>query len=371
MDIIIIRQPIPYKSLDSMVQYLQTHLVQHLLLLLFEPPSTSLKLLTGDLARLTHLPPAVNLVLAGSLAMAAYCLHVNYFDERTHLTRDFFAELLDSSGFHFFVLISQYYGIKAVLQLPALSPALKVATLAIAELNIVTLYAALYIFSLTHMLLGTMGITLMRAASLLMKQLELRLLQMAAVPAGAEATSTATTNGHHPTFRREYVQMVLFLSTGNRRFLAQTLLPMLLVNCPSTALLITTLLNYGQFPLHPLVQLLVVMVLGEQFLCIFISHLMQANVNGQLRTLARRFISLVYSDDGGRGGGRGAGAGRQLYTSGAKRSDCAVASFWSGFTLKSPMVLATPLLGASLVLTLSSFFYFIRSCLMFIYQTNF
>ena len=226
------------------------------------------------------------------------------------------------------------------------------ATLAIAELNIVTLYAALYIFSLTHMLLGTMGITLMRAVSLLMKQLELKLLQMAAVPVPVvkvvrkgdqkprlalrllqQRQRMATT----ATFRREYVQMVLFLSTGNRRFLAQTLLPMLLVNCPSTALLITTLLNYGQFPLHPLVQLLVVMVLGEQFLCIFIFHLMQANVNGQLRTLARRFISLVYSDGGGRGGcGRGGGAGRQLYTSRAKKERLRSCLFLERFHTKKP-----------------------------------
>lgn len=38
-------------------------------------------------------------MLVGSLAMAAYYLHLNYFDQTTHLTRDFFAELLDSSGF--------------------------------------------------------------------------------------------------------------------------------------------------------------------------------------------------------------------------------------------------------------------------------
>ncbi len=246
----------------------------------------------------------------------------------------------------FFVLILQYYGIRAVLyELPALSPALKVATLVIAELNIVTLYAALYIFSLTHMLLGTLGITLMRAASLLMKQLEVRLLQVSVPVVVVQEQSDRKLRlalliqqrqRMATTFRREYVQMVLFLSTGNRRFLAQTLLPMLLVNCPSTALLITTLLNYGQFPLHPLVQLLVVMVLGEQFLCIFISHLMQANVNGQLRTLARRFISLVYSDDGGRGCGRGGGAGRQLYTSGARKERLRSCLFLERFHTKKP-----------------------------------
>ncbi len=204
----------------------------------------------------------------------------------------------------FFVLMSQFYGIRAVLRLP-LPPAVLVTTLAAVTLNLCTLYAALYALSLSHVLIGTLGLTLLKAVSVLLGQLQQLLLLLARRRGQKrEVTSSSSSSNNSSTFCREYTRVVIFFSRNNR-YLAKSLLPMLLVNCPSTALLISTLLSSlssQSHRLHPVVQLLTVAVLLEQFLSIFLAHLLLANLNGHLRTLARRYISLAFSGDQFSGG---------------------------------------------------------------------
>ncbi len=196
----------------------------------------------------------------------------------------------------FFVLMSQFYGIRAVLRLPLLSPAALVATLVTAELNIFTLYTALYIFSLSYMLIAMLGFTLLKAVSVLLGQLQ-QLLLLADRKGRKKLVTTST-------FRREYTRVVIFFIRNNG-YTAKSLLPMLLVNCPSTALLISILLtslsstksSQSGHELHPVVQVLTVAVLLAQFLSIFIDHLLLATLNGHLRVLARRYISLAFTGD--------------------------------------------------------------------------
>ncbi len=369
---LVLQQAIPYKSLDFMQQYLRAYFtltggqkwrrfrplflvlafksVHYLLLSVYEPPTTTLKLLSNDLFRLIHLPPATYLVLVGTLVICAYYLYMIYF-ETMHTAMDFFAEVMDDrmrtttflisrympgkkgqtvsqylkqycfivlnalqvfilaigklldffqyfltlnlllpSLADFFVLVSQFYGVRAVIRLP-LSPAALVATLIVTELNIFTLYAALYIFSLSHMLIGTLGLTLMKAVSVLLGQLQ-QLLLLADRKGRKKLVTTST-------FRREYTRVVIFFIRNNG-YAAKSLLPMLLVNCPSTALLISTLLtslSSKSHRLHPVVQVIVVIVLLALFVSIFLVHLLLSNLNGHLRILARRYISLAFTGD--------------------------------------------------------------------------
>lgn len=126
---LIIQQPIPYKSLDFLQQYLRAYFTltgeqkwrrfrllfflltlksaHHLLLSVYEPPTTTLKLLGNDLFRLTHLPPATNLVAVGTLAISGYYLYLIYF-ETMHTAMDFFAEVMDDRRRTTTFLISRY-----------------------------------------------------------------------------------------------------------------------------------------------------------------------------------------------------------------------------------------------------------------------
>lgn len=197
--------------------------------------------------------------------------------------------------------MSQFYGIRAVLRLPLLSPAALVATLIVTELNMLTLYTALYIFSLSHMLLAMLGFTLMKAVSVLLGQLQ----QLLLIARRKRRKNLVTSSSRR--FRREYTRVVIFFSRNNG-YTAKSLLPMLLVNCPSTALLISTLLtssSSSSLPtasshshrLHPVVQLIAVIVLLALFVSIFLVHLLLSNLNGHLRALARRYISLAFTGD--------------------------------------------------------------------------
>ncbi len=126
---LIIQQPIPYKSLDFTQQYLRAYFsltggqkwcrfrplflvltfksVNHLLLSVYEPPTPMLKLLSNDFLRLTHLPPATNLVAVGTLAISGYYLYMIYF-ETMHTAMDFFAEVMDDRRRTTTFLISRY-----------------------------------------------------------------------------------------------------------------------------------------------------------------------------------------------------------------------------------------------------------------------
>ncbi len=131
----------------------------------------------------------------------------------------------------------------------------------------------------------------MKAVSVLLGQLQ-QLLLLADRKGRKKLVTTST-------FRREYTRVVIFFIRNNG-YTAKSLLPMLLVNCPSTALLISTLLtslSSKSHRLHPVVQLIVVIVLLEQFLSIFLAHLLLANLNGHLRAIARRYISLAFTGD--------------------------------------------------------------------------
>lgn len=77
------------------------------------------------------------------------------------------------------------------------------------------------------------------------------------------------------------------------KYVARAFMPLLLVNCPSNALLTITLLT-GSRHLDLMVQFLLLMVLLEQFLCIFLVHSLLASLNDRLKTLAQRYIPLLY-----------------------------------------------------------------------------
>lgn len=378
---LVLQQAIPYKSLDFMQQYLRAYFtltggqkwrrfrplffvlafksVHYLLLSVYEPPTTTLKLLSNDLFRLTHLPPATNLVMVGTLVISGYYLYMIYF-ETMHTAMDFFAEVMDDRRRTTTFLISRYmpgkkrmtvsqylkqycFIVLNALQVfilaigkcrlklfsvfpntkpfapftcrlfrscvsilrssggDSLSPAALVATLIVTELNIFTLYAALYIFSLSHMLLAMLGFTLMKAVSVLLGQLQ----QLLLIARRKRRKNLVTSSSRK--FRREYTRVVIFFSRNNG-YTAKSLLPMLLVNCPSTALLISTLLtssSSSSLPtasshshrLHPVVQLIAVIVLLALFVSIFLVHLLLSNLNGHLRALARRYISLAFTGD--------------------------------------------------------------------------
>ncbi len=126
---LVLQQAIPYKSLDFMQQYLRAYFtltggqkwrrfrplflvlafksVHYLLLSVYEPPTTTLKLLSNDLFRLIHLPPATYLVLVGTLVICAYYLYMIYF-ETMHTAMDFFAEVMDDRRRTTTFLISRF-----------------------------------------------------------------------------------------------------------------------------------------------------------------------------------------------------------------------------------------------------------------------
>ncbi|KAH9390219.1 hypothetical protein TYRP_007774 [Tyrophagus putrescentiae] len=410
---LIIQQPIPYKSLDFLQQYLRAYFTltgeqkwrrfrllfflltlksaHHLLLSVHEPPTTTLKLLGNDLFRLTHLPPATNLVAVGTLAISGYYLYLIYF-ETMHTAMDFFAEVMDDRrrtttflisrympgkrgqtvsqylkqycfvvlialqvfilAIDFFVLMSQFYGIRAVLRLPLLSPAALVATLIVTELNMLTLYTALYIFSLSHMLLAMLGFTLMKAVSVLLGQLQ----QLLLIARRKRRKNLVTSSSRR--FRREYTRVVIFFSRNNG-YTAKSLLPMLLVNCPSTALLISTLLTSSSS--SSLQQALKV----TDFIRIFLVHLLLSNLNGHLRALARRYISLAFTGDH---------CGVQLYkqkTKHPQRERLLSCLFQERFHSRKPTGFTYFTFGYLSRFNFVKYLLFYSELFMFVYQTGF
>ncbi len=220
--------------------------------------------------------------------------------------------------------MSQYYGVHVVLQLP-LSLTLIALTLLIAELNVATFYLALYVFSFSHMLLGkgmipfltrrevtkikclpvnlklillpgTLAFTLLEAFRLLMKQLA-GLLVVAASENKNKSSPKVQNSCARANFRQQYTRVVILVSKANK-YVARAFMPLLAVNCPSNALLTITLLTSQAGRLDLVVQLLTIMVLFEQFLCIFLVHSLLANLNDRLKSIAKKFIPLMYSQKG-------------------------------------------------------------------------
>ncbi|KAH9406315.1 hypothetical protein TYRP_013926 [Tyrophagus putrescentiae] len=180
--------------------------------------------------------------------------------------------------------MSQYYGVHVVLQLP-LSLTLIALTLLIAELNVATFYlalnACLHPFGGISSADETVGRAVGGGGQRKQKQVF------------TESTKQLCKS----QLRQQYTRVVILVSKANK-YVARAFMPLLAVNCPSNALLTITLLTSQAGRLDLVVQLLTIMVLFEQFLCIFLVHSLLANLNDRLKSIAKKFIPLMYSQKG-------------------------------------------------------------------------
>ncbi len=221
-----------------------------------------------------------------------------------------------------------------LFQSPQLSLYQKAVSLIVAELDFFLMYLALYVFSYSHMLLGTLTLSLLEIIRQLMKQLEGFLKRMKVKSAGgiAKKKGTCSLEEKAVTFCRQYTETVVSISRTNRGYFSRVLMLLLLVNCPSNALLTIILINAyisptlsGHHPLGLLVQFLVVMTILEQFLCIFLIHSLLAGLNSRLKALPRRYISVL------------SGRRSQMYSrEGNRRSKLQNHFFLSAFHTKKP-----------------------------------
>ena len=143
---------------------------------------------------------------------------------------------------------------------------------------------------------GTLAFTLLEAFRLLMKQLA-GLLVVAASENKNKSSPKVQNSCARANFRQQYTRVVILVSKANK-YVARAFMPLLAVNCPSNALLTITLLTSQAGRLDLVVQLLTIMVLFEQFLCIFLVHSLLANLNDRLKSIAKKFIPLMYSQKG-------------------------------------------------------------------------
>lgn len=110
----VLRQPIPYKSLDFIYSVLDIHYnvsqkrkwrqlrplyailalkgIHFLFLVFYKLPLTALQLIAHDLIGLNNLPAKCNLIIIGALLLSAYYNYLNII--QPHITVDFFAQVM-------------------------------------------------------------------------------------------------------------------------------------------------------------------------------------------------------------------------------------------------------------------------------------
>lgn len=102
-------------------------------------------------------------------------------------------------------------------------------------------------------------------------------------------------------FRREYVRAVVNIGHTNEH-IGSTLVPLLLVNCPANAQLAIALITSYYRPeserLDLKVQFFMIAVMMQQFVCIFLLHVLIARLNGRLKKIARSYAPLLFDHRG-------------------------------------------------------------------------
>ncbi|KAH9406359.1 hypothetical protein TYRP_013971 [Tyrophagus putrescentiae] len=93
-------------------------------------------------------------------------------------------------------------------------------------------------------------------------------------------------------YRHEYTKAVVTITSGNH-YLGVAFVPLLLVNCPANALLTIVLLTWN---LVFGARFILLMLMLQQFICIFVIHSLVAHLNDRLTMLAKMFIPFIYAD---------------------------------------------------------------------------
>ncbi|KAH9389440.1 hypothetical protein TYRP_023314, partial [Tyrophagus putrescentiae] len=97
---------------------------------------------------------------------------------------------------------------------------------------------------------------------------------------------------YNAIYRHEYTKAVVTITSGNH-YLGVAFVPLLLVNCPANALLTIVLLTWN---LVFGARFILLMLMLQQFICIFVIHSLVAHLNDRLTMLAKMFIPFIYAD---------------------------------------------------------------------------
>lgn len=348
---LIFQQAIPYKSLAFIHQYLRLHRTlsnpkrlkyflpvftivffksaHYVFLTAFPPQTTANKLFHADITQLVNLPPITNFILTANILLSGYFIALNYLDEKscayvvTTIDELFVKEktkllisLYKSSGLtvfeyiqsygkrvllflqffilavDFVIIVSQLVGIWLFLnELPSSTFSNKLFIFLVGEVNVCTFYIVLYTFCYAHILQGALAFILLEAVRLLLEQLQRRLINFTRDRKKNKETKVLLLY-QQAIYRHEYTKAVVTITSGNH-YLGVAFVPLLLVNCPANALLTIVLLTWN---LVFGARFILLMLMLQQFICIFVIHSLVAHLNDRLTMLAKMFIPFIYAD---------------------------------------------------------------------------
>ena len=175
-------------------------------------------------------------------------------------------------------MLTQYCGFVAVYRFQNCTLLFKTLALLFAELNAISMYAALFTFSYSFVLMGIYNLTLLET-------LKIMLIHLKKLMPNCQLSKVATQTTRYRTY---YVKALLLICKCNE-YTGKSIVPLLLVIGPGNALLLISLLT---FTLDAQVQFITVMVLQKMFLNIFIVHLIFAQLNTKLKSLAKIYLPV-------------------------------------------------------------------------------
>ena len=292
--------------------------VQHSIFAFYSPSTRLWKVLLVDILQIGGLPPKSNLILVASLLLGGYFLHLNFFDH-DHNALDIVNDLLvkrhnvliifrrlknQRNTYDYirkycytvlsllqlfalfnvgFIVATELIGLFQILQLPY-SFFILILVAIIGEINLLIYYGALFTFSYSLILQGTLAFTLLEAVRIVLLQLKQCLDKVKQLQSQRLEVLARK-------YRRKYVHILVAISKGNR-YVGKAFIPLMLVCCPTNAVLMVSLLIYQEMSLAARVTLSVVVV--EQFICVFLVHYIIAIHNDNLGRLARWYVAVHY-----------------------------------------------------------------------------